>query len=630
MSNLDAALAKTKSKLANPPKAAPAPVQLHPATGQTIQVPVDEIQPNPYQPRQSFPLDDLATMAASIKEHGIISPLTIYYQDDTPHLIAGERRLRGAKAAGYKTVPCYVRASAPSKVALLALIENMERKDLNALEKAEALERLRDEFEFKQKDLAQQLGLAANTVSEILSIAELPISIKLMARQYPGSFTQGLLVELKKLEDKDQAKEIATTVAHGDMNPSEARQKIRRMRRSALVSSPGSEQAPESGEPEGTVAPDPMPAGPPAPPSQDQSPGLPLDQEPDGDDTGQANRAGSPVPNVPPTPPGAGPDPVQIKPAPLDENSLPTAPYMGTIEYALWNTLHNTEGASERWLVYQEEGKLDTELKEVISDEFGTGYWLPAQKYPTVYCKGGSEPAFGFGQKSAYDTPTYAGRHLINAVRTLMHIPYPQDSEPDASQDPARELEEKAEKLRAKILILTNQLTMVEVSPLPAKPRDYLESSLEGLITAAHRVLHDIAKEETEAKAKNQVHNSVPQPIASLLSKGQGPESAKTEMLQCTGRTQRAIYCGPCIEQGDHCPLCCRLCPTMRTKQSGAMPLCQGILTKQDRALLFNLTEAGHTTDDLRTRFSRIPGQPLTHEQYTVQLKLAMQEDRIK
>lgn len=133
---------------------------------------------NPQQPRTYFSDNALNDLAESIKQHGIISPLIVTKKDDGYELIAGERRLRSAKLIGLKEVPVIVREEKDQKKLEIALIENLQREDLNPLESARAYQRLIDEFSITQEEAARKLGKARSSVANALRLLSLPIEIQ--------------------------------------------------------------------------------------------------------------------------------------------------------------------------------------------------------------------------------------------------------------------------------------------------------------------------------------------------------------------------------------------------------------------------------------------------------------------
>lgn len=137
------------------------------------------IKPNPRQPRHKFDEDSLGELMASIKEHGILQPLVVSPRTDGNYdLIVGERRWRAALQANLATVPVIVRATVEQQKLELALVENIQRQNLNPLEEAEAYRRLRDEFNLTQEQIAKQVSKSRSQVANTLRLLELPESIK--------------------------------------------------------------------------------------------------------------------------------------------------------------------------------------------------------------------------------------------------------------------------------------------------------------------------------------------------------------------------------------------------------------------------------------------------------------------
>lgn len=161
---------------------------LIPSTGDSYsglrQVPVDVIAPNPHQPRQRLDPDALAELAASIQEHGLIQPLIVSEAlEDAPpgceyQLIAGERRLKAAKLAGLERVPVIVKEATPEQMLEMALVENLQRADLNPLEEAAAYQQLSDEFGLTQQEIAEKVGKGRVSVANAMRLLRLPDFVK--------------------------------------------------------------------------------------------------------------------------------------------------------------------------------------------------------------------------------------------------------------------------------------------------------------------------------------------------------------------------------------------------------------------------------------------------------------------
>ncbi len=149
----------------------------------------EKIIPNPHQPRKDFSHKELEDLIASIKKYGIIQPLIVSKVDGNYELIAGERRLRSAKVAGLKKVPAIVRTAKENEKLELALIENIQRQNLNPLEEAEAYQKLIDEFGLTQEAVAGQMGRSRSAIANSLRLLELPEKIKTAIRE--GKLTAG-------------------------------------------------------------------------------------------------------------------------------------------------------------------------------------------------------------------------------------------------------------------------------------------------------------------------------------------------------------------------------------------------------------------------------------------------------
>src|SRR5262245_23000535 len=160
----------------------------------------DAIERNPYQPRQSFDESEIADLADSIRTHGILQPLVVRRVDDRYELIAGERRLRAALAADWRQVPVQVRNVDDRQMAELAIVENVQRKDLNAIEKAESFQRYLDQYQCTQEELATRVSVDRSTVANLIRLLELPSEVKQMVQQ--GDISQGHARALLPLGDE--------------------------------------------------------------------------------------------------------------------------------------------------------------------------------------------------------------------------------------------------------------------------------------------------------------------------------------------------------------------------------------------------------------------------------------------
>jgi len=165
-------------------------------SGTYREIPIEKIIANPEQPRRHFDHAALEDLVSSIKEHGVVEPLIVTERGDgTYELIAGERRLRASTIAGLKTVPCVVRTANQKEKLEIALIENIQRHDLNPMEEAAAYQRLIDEFGLTQEDVSKRVGKSRSQVANIVRLLGLPEEIRmaLVERKISASNARTLL-----------------------------------------------------------------------------------------------------------------------------------------------------------------------------------------------------------------------------------------------------------------------------------------------------------------------------------------------------------------------------------------------------------------------------------------------------
>jgi len=168
-----------------------------------LDIELDKLVPNEYQPRKVFNDEKLKELAASIKVQGVIQPIIVHRIGTNFGLIAGERRWRAARLAGLKTVPALVREASKRELIEQALIENIQREDLNPLEAAEAFKQLQDEYKLTQEDLAKRVGKERSTITNFLRLLGLPKEIK--QNLAAGALNMGhakALLSLERLHDQ--------------------------------------------------------------------------------------------------------------------------------------------------------------------------------------------------------------------------------------------------------------------------------------------------------------------------------------------------------------------------------------------------------------------------------------------
>jgi ParB family transcriptional regulator, chromosome partitioning protein len=176
----------------------------------------DAIERNPYQPRQTFDEAEIADLADSIRAHGILQPLVVRLVGSRYELIAGERRLRAAMAADWRQVPVQIRDVDDRQMAELAIVENVQRKDLNAIEKAESFQRYIDQYQCTQDELASRVNIDRSTVANLIRLLELPAEVKRMVCE--GEISQGHARALLPLGDEQEQLQFAARIKKDGMS----------------------------------------------------------------------------------------------------------------------------------------------------------------------------------------------------------------------------------------------------------------------------------------------------------------------------------------------------------------------------------------------------------------------------
>lgn len=183
--------------------------------GKIIDIPVEYIKPNPNQPRRHFDSQELSSLAKSISQDGIIQPLTVRRVEKYFELISGERRLRAGKIAGLRTVPCIVVDISNKRSAILALIENIQRSDLNFFEEAEAISILIQEFNLTQEETAMRLGMAQSTIANKLRL--LKLSPQERAIIFNNKLTERHARALIKVADENIRREVLSHIIENNL-----------------------------------------------------------------------------------------------------------------------------------------------------------------------------------------------------------------------------------------------------------------------------------------------------------------------------------------------------------------------------------------------------------------------------
>ncbi|WP_416886842.1 ParB/RepB/Spo0J family partition protein [Marinospirillum sp.] len=181
---------------------------------QLVQLPIEFLQPGQYQPRRDMHSEALEELAASIRQQGIMQPILVRRLGvDRYEIIAGERRWRAAQLAELEKVPCLIREADDRDVVALALIENLQREDLNPIEEAIALQRLQKEFSLTQQQVAEAVGKSRSAISNLLRLLQLHPEVRLLLEH--GDLEMGHARALLSLEPQDQCQAARQVVAQG-------------------------------------------------------------------------------------------------------------------------------------------------------------------------------------------------------------------------------------------------------------------------------------------------------------------------------------------------------------------------------------------------------------------------------
>ena len=182
-----------------------------------IYLPIEEIVPNPFQPRKSFEREPLDELANSVREFGVIQPINVRLINGTSYeLVAGERRLKASKIAGLKKIPAIVINITDQQSALIAIIENLQRENLNYIEEAQGFQNLIRDYSFTQEELAEKIGKSQSTIANKLRILRLPKSVQKSLLE--NDLTERHARALLRLEDENEQLEILEKIIKNNLN----------------------------------------------------------------------------------------------------------------------------------------------------------------------------------------------------------------------------------------------------------------------------------------------------------------------------------------------------------------------------------------------------------------------------
>jgi len=189
-------------------------------------IPVEQIRPNPDQPRKS--IGDLRDLTDSVREKGVLEPLLVRFvsREDCYYIISGERRYHAARAAGLREIPCIEKTADDAETLEIGLIENIQRKDLTPFEEADGLYRLATQFEYTHEDVARKIGRARSSVTETLSLRNIPDGLRKKCIEQ-GIVSKSLLLQIARQPTEKKMVEMLHRILQGGLTRDEARRERR-------------------------------------------------------------------------------------------------------------------------------------------------------------------------------------------------------------------------------------------------------------------------------------------------------------------------------------------------------------------------------------------------------------------
>ena len=181
-----------------------------------VEIPINELMSNPYQPRKVFDEEALKELSESIKEHGVFQPIIVKKSVKGYNIIAGERRTKASELAGLKTVPAIVRDFSDEEMMQVALLENLQREDLSAIEEAKAYKSIIESLRLTQDELAKRLGKSRSHITNMLGLLRLPLIVQDMVLY--GKISMGHARVLSKLENSEQIEDLANKVINENLS----------------------------------------------------------------------------------------------------------------------------------------------------------------------------------------------------------------------------------------------------------------------------------------------------------------------------------------------------------------------------------------------------------------------------
>ena len=181
-----------------------------------VEIPLSELRANPYQPRKNFDEESLGELASSIKEHGVFQPIIVKKSIKGYEIIAGERRFRASKMAGLSTIPAIIKDFSDEEMMQIALLENLQRENLTAIEEAKAYKSIIESLNITQDELAKRVGKSRSHVTNILGLLKLPKSVQDMILY--NKISMGHARVLSKLDDQQMQEDLAQKIVDEDLS----------------------------------------------------------------------------------------------------------------------------------------------------------------------------------------------------------------------------------------------------------------------------------------------------------------------------------------------------------------------------------------------------------------------------
>lgn len=203
----------------------PAPAAPTQSPASITEIAIDKIVTNPFQPRTTFDEEALTALAESIKQLGLIQPITVRSIGAKYQVISGERRFRAAALAGLKTIPAYIRKADDQGMLEMAIVENIQREDLNSIEIALSFQRLIEECSLTQEAMAQRVGKKRATVTNYLRLLKLPAEVQVAVRE--GKISMGHAKSILSLTDQDQQLKLCSLIIKNDLSVRQSEQKVK-------------------------------------------------------------------------------------------------------------------------------------------------------------------------------------------------------------------------------------------------------------------------------------------------------------------------------------------------------------------------------------------------------------------